>query len=96
MRISDLKVKLVAANAISEKVIKDHSDIREELTFIKTKADLKSKVLNARLSNAIEEMVDQYNKAEALSKSTLDLRAKFCWAKEQLHKYKKKARSFYR
>ena len=40
--------------------------------------------------------MDQYNRAEALSKSTLELRTKFRWAKEKLRKYKKKAQSFYR
>jgi hypothetical protein len=40
--------------------------------------------------------VDQYNRAKALLKSILNLRAKFHRAKEQLRKYKKKAQSFYR
>ena len=95
-RISDLEIKLAAANVVFDNLIKDHSTIQEELTFVKIEVDLQLKALIVRLLETTDEVVAQYSKAEALVKSTFDLKIKFRRAKEQLHKYKKKGWSFYR
>ena len=58
MLFRSLEVKLVAANAMSEKAIKDHSDIQNELSSVKIKAELELKTLNVKLSNALEDTVD--------------------------------------
>ena len=63
---------------------------------MKIEAELELKALNLRLSHSIEEVGVQYTRAEDLLKSSLDVRSKFCRAKEQLRKYEEKARSFYR
>ena len=94
--INDLKAKLDAANARSKKAIQDHSNIQNELSSMKIKAELDLKALKVKLSHLTEEARAQYARAKDLLKSNLDVRAKFCRAKEQLCKYKEKARSFYR
>lgn len=95
-RINDLKAKLAAVNAISEKAIQDHSDIQKKLSYVKIKAKLELKALNVRLSHLVDKAGAQYTRVEDLLKSNLDVRAKFCWTKERLRRYKEKAHSFYR
>ena len=63
---------------------------------MKIRAELDLKALEVRLSHLVEEAGAQYSRVKDLQKSNLDMRAKFCRAKEQLRKYKEKARSFYR
>jgi hypothetical protein len=76
-KINDLEAKLFAANAISEKAIKDHSDIQKELSSMKIKAELDLKALNVRLLHSAEEEGAPYARAKDLLKSNLDVRAKF-------------------
>jgi hypothetical protein len=76
-KINDLEAKLFAANAISEKAIKDHSDIQKELSSMKIKAELDLKALNMRLLHSAKEEGAPYTRAKDLLKSNLDVRAKF-------------------
>jgi hypothetical protein len=90
-RISDLEFKLVAANVIIESMIKYHSALQAKFTSAKVEVDLQIRTLNIWLWDATNEIVAHYERAEALSKSIFDLKAK-----KQLCKYKEKAWSFYR
>jgi hypothetical protein len=53
--INDLEAKLTAANARSKKAIQDHSDIQNELSSMKVRAELDLKALEVRLSHSVEE-----------------------------------------
>jgi hypothetical protein len=55
-------------------------------------AELQSKALTKRLAKTQDEAMAQYSIAE----SAFGLKRKFCRAKEQVRKYKKKAQSFYK
>jgi hypothetical protein len=95
-KISDLEAELVADNVRSEKAIQDHLNIQKELSSVKIQAELDSKALEVRISHSLEEATAQRARAEDLLKFNLDVRASLRRAKEQLHKYKEKAQSFYR
>jgi hypothetical protein len=56
---------------------------------VKIQAKLDSKALEVRISHSLEEAATQRSRAEGM-------RARLRRAKEHLHKYKEKARSFYR
>jgi hypothetical protein len=95
-KISDLEATLVAANVRSEKVVQDHMDTQNKLYSVRIQAELDSKALEVRISHLLEEAATQRSRAKDLLKSNMGVRACVRRAKEQLHKYREKAHSFYK
>jgi chromosome segregation ATPase len=81
-KISDLEATLATNNAALQ-------NAQKELSVAKIQAELDSKALEMRISHSFEEVATQHSRAEAM-------RARLRRAKEQLHRYKEKAQSFYR
>jgi hypothetical protein len=81
-KINDLEATLTANNTAIQ-------NVQKELSSVKIQAELDSKALEVRISHSLEEAATQRSR----DKGT---RARLRRAKEQLHKYKEKARSFYR
>jgi hemerythrin superfamily protein len=81
-KISDLEATIVTNNATIQ-------DLQKELSSAKIQAEIDSKASEVRISHSLEEAASQRNKAEGL-------KARLLRSKEQLHKYKEKARSFYK
>jgi hypothetical protein len=81
-KISNLEATIVANNTTIQ-------SLQKELSSAKIQAEIESKASEIRISHALKEASIQRGKAEVLK--TLLHRAK-----EQLRKYKEKARSFYK
>jgi chromosome segregation ATPase len=80
-KINDLEATLAANNTAIQSV-------QKELSSVKIQAELDSKALEVRISHSLEEAATQRSRVEDLLTSNLGMRARLCWAKEQLHKYK--------
>jgi hypothetical protein len=81
-KISNLEATIVANNATIQ-------SLQKELSSAKIQAEIESKASEIRISHSLEEASIQRGKAE-------DLKTRLHRAKEQLRKYKEKARSFYK
>jgi SMC interacting uncharacterized protein involved in chromosome segregation len=81
-KISDLEATIIANDATIQR-------LQKELSSAKIRAEIESKALETRISHSLEEAAIQRSKAESL-------KTRFHRAKEQLCKYKEKARSFYK
>jgi hypothetical protein len=81
-KISNLEATIVANNATIQ-------SLQKELSSAKIQAEIESKASEIRISHSLEEASIQRGKAEVL-------KTRLHRAKEQLRKYKEKARSFYK
>jgi hypothetical protein len=88
-KVNDLEATLAASNTMIQ-------SIQKELSSVKIQSELDSKALEVRISHSLEEAVAQRSRAKDLLTSNLSMRARLHLAKEQLHKYKEKARNFYK
>jgi hypothetical protein len=81
-KINDLEATLTANNMAIQ-------NVQKELSSVKIQVELDSKALEVRISHSLKEAATQRSRAEGI-------KAHLHRAMEQLHKYKEKARSFYR
>jgi chromosome segregation ATPase len=81
-KISNLEATIVTNNATIQ-------SLQKELSSAKIQAEIESRASEIRISHSLEEALIQRSKAE-------DLKTRLHRAKEQLRKYKEKARSFYK
>jgi hypothetical protein len=81
-KINNLEATIAANNVTIQ-------SLQNELSSVKIQAEIESKASEVRISHSLEEASTQRSKAEVL-------KTRLCRAKEQLRKYKEKARSFYK